>query len=38
MLKLLEAFEFESAPDLDTRLIRELSSGEYIKNKQNIIF
>jgi len=38
LLKPLETFEFEAAPDLDARLIKELSSGAYIKNKQNIIF
>jgi len=38
LLKPLEIFDFESAPDLDARLIKELSTGEYIKNKQNIIF
>jgi len=38
LLKPLEIFDFESAPDLDTRLIKELSTGEYIKDKQNIIF
>ena len=35
LLKPLETFDFESAPDLDVRLIKELSTGEYIKNKQN---
>ena len=34
LLKPLEIFDFESAPDLDARLIKELSSGEYIKDKQ----
>lgn len=38
LLKPLEIFDFESAPDLDVRLIKELSTGEYIKDKQNIIF
>jgi DNA replication protein DnaC len=38
LLKSLDTFDFESAPDLDVRLIKELSSGEYIKDKQNIIF
>jgi len=38
LLKPLEAFEFESAPDIDVRLIKELSTGEYIKDKRNIIF
>lgn len=38
LLKPLEAFEFESAPGLDVRLIKELSTGEYINDKRNIIF
>lgn len=38
LLKTLESYDFDSAPDLDVRLIKELSTGEYIKNKQNIIF
>jgi len=38
LLKPLEAFEFESAPDIDVRLIKELSTGEYINDKRNIIF
>ena len=38
LLKPLEAFDFESAPDIDVRLIKELSTGEYIKDKRNIIF
>ncbi len=36
--KPLETFDFESAPDLDVRLIKELTENEYIKNHQNIIF
>ena len=38
LLKPLEAFDFESAPDIDVRLIKELSTGEFIKDKRNIIF
>jgi len=38
LMKPLETFDFESAPDLDVRLIKDLSTGEYIKNKQNILF
>jgi DNA replication protein DnaC len=38
LLKPLEAFEFESAPDIDARHIKELSTGEYINDKRNIIF
>ncbi len=38
LLKPLEVFEFESAPGIDVRLIKELSTGEYINDKRNIIF
>ncbi|MBW2608618.1 MAG: IS21-like element helper ATPase IstB [Deltaproteobacteria bacterium] len=38
LLKPLETFNFEAAPDLDARLIRELSSCEYVKKNRNIIF
>jgi len=38
LLKPLEAFKFESTPDIDVRLIKELSTGEFIKDKRNIIF
>ncbi len=38
LLKPLETFEFESAPDLDVRVIKELSTVEYIKNKQKSYF
>jgi DNA replication protein DnaC len=38
MLKPLETFNFEAAPDLDARLIKELSTCEYIKKAQNVIF
>ena len=38
LLKPLVAFEFESAPGIDVRLIKELSTGEYINDKRNIIF
>ena len=38
LLKPLEAFDFESAPDIDVRLIKELSTGEFINDKRNIIF
>ena len=37
LLKPLETFDFEATPDLDVRFIRELSTGEYIKEKRNII-
>jgi len=38
LLKPLETFNFEVAPDLDARLIKELSSCEYVKKNRNIIF
>lgn len=38
LLKPLETFNFEAAPDLDARLIKELSSCEYIGKSRNIIF
>ena len=36
--KPLETFNFEAAPDLDARLIKELSGCEYIEKKRNVIF
>lgn len=38
LLKPLETFQFEAAPDLDTRLIKELAEGRYIKKARNVIF
>ena len=38
LLKPLEIFHFEAAPDLDTRLIKELAGGQYIKEARNVIF
>ncbi|MBC8438636.1 MAG: ATP-binding protein [Deltaproteobacteria bacterium] len=38
LLKPLETFNFDAAPDLDARLIKELSSCEYVKKTRNIIF
>jgi DNA replication protein DnaC len=38
LLKTLEAFNFDAAPGLDRRLIRQVMSGQYIINRQNIIF
>ncbi|WP_320040646.1 IS21-like element helper ATPase IstB [uncultured Desulfobacter sp.] len=37
MQKPLETFDFEAAPDLDARLIKELSTGTFIKEARNII-
>lgn len=36
--KPLETFKFEESPDLDVRLIKELSTCEYVKQSRNIIF
>jgi len=38
LMKPMETFDFESAPNLDTRLIKELSSCQYIKEARNVIF
>lgn len=38
LLKLLETFDFEAAPNLDRRLVRELAGGEYLQQKRNVIF
>ncbi len=38
LLKPLETFQFEAAPDLDTRLIKDLAGGRYIKDARNVIF
>jgi len=38
LLKPLEVFKFEAAPDLDTRLIKDLAGGRYIKDARNVIF
>jgi len=38
LMKTIESFDFEAAPDLDRRLIRELMEGAYIRERKNIIF
>lgn len=38
LLKPLETFDFDAAPELDTRLIRQLTEGQYIKEARNVIF
>lgn len=38
LLKPLETFDFEAAGDLDVRYIQELTTGEYIEEKRNVIF
>lgn len=37
LLKPLETFGFEAAPALDKRFVRELATGEYLKEKRNVI-
>ena len=38
LLKPLETFNFDAAPDLDVRLIKELTGCEYTKKRRNIVF
>lgn len=38
LMKPLETFEFEKAAGLDARQIRELCTGEYIRQSHNVIF
>lgn len=38
LFKTMEGFDFDSAPELDRRLIRELCSGEYINERRNVVF
>lgn len=38
LLKPIDAFNFEAAPELDLRLVKELLSGQYLKEKRNVIF
>ena len=37
LLKTLEQFDYNSAPELDKRLMHELESGDYLSNHRNII-
>lgn len=37
MIKSLELFDFDAAPELDRRLVRELAGGEYLAAHRNII-
>lgn len=37
LLKTLEDYDFESAPELDRRCVRDLCRGEYIKEHKNVI-
>ena len=38
LLKTLEGFDFAAVPDLDIRVIRELTGCDYIKEHRNVIF
>jgi DNA replication protein DnaC len=38
LVKTMEGFDFSEVPDLDIRLIRELSGCDYIKERRNVIF
>jgi DNA replication protein DnaC len=38
LIKPLEAFDFGAAPELDARLIQELSGCEYVQKARNVIF
>ncbi len=38
LIKPVETFELSAVPDLDMRLFRELSGGEFIKEHRNVIF
>jgi len=38
ILKPMEAFDFDAAPELDIRLMKELSNCDYVKKSHNIIF
>lgn len=38
LIKTMESFDYDAAPDLDRRLIRELVEGTYIKEHRNVIF
>jgi DNA replication protein DnaC len=38
LIKTMEGFDYESAPELDKRLIRQLCTGQYVKEHRNVIF
>ena len=38
LIKPIETFQFEAAPDLDVRKIKELLGGQYIQEARNVIF
>lgn len=38
LLKTMEGFDFNVAPDLDIRVVRELSTCDFIRERRNVIF
>ena len=38
LMKPMETFDFDKAPDLDSRLVKSLSTCEFIEKKRNAIF
>ncbi|MEN6331066.1 MAG: IS21-like element helper ATPase IstB [Smithella sp.] len=38
LVKTIESFNYDAAPDLDRRLVRELMDGSYIRECKNVIF
>lgn len=38
LMKPMETFDFDSTPQLDVRLIKELAGGEYVRQARNVIF
>lgn len=38
LMKPMETFDFDSAPELDVRLIKELAGGQYVSQARNVIF
>ena len=38
ILKPMETFQFDAAPELDVRLMKELSDCDYVQKNRNIIF
>jgi len=38
LIKTLEGFNYPAVPELDKRLVRELSTGNYVKERKNVIF
>ncbi len=38
LMKTMEGFDLDAAPDLDRRLVRDLMGGSYIQERKNVIF